>query len=123
MNNHAIEKEVKLRKILDNLNRGEPVEYTIRRIKDYYGNEQVIIDKHQVQVVIAGILNITDHQTVNAWINILLAKGVLSHNPNSNGKRYYLHYDKCKCTPSLINLNQQDNSKLTLNPDTTSSSL
>lgn len=119
MNNHAIDKEIKLKKIINNLNKGEPVEYIIHRVKDYYGNELVVIEKHWVQVVIGGILNITDHQTVNAWINILLAKGVLSHNPDSNGKKFYLHYDKC--TPSLT-LNQTSQVKSNLDSDTTSTS-
>jgi len=103
MNNHQIEKEIKLSKLKDRL---------------YYEGLQVyqniqtpfpVTNRQIIQEFICGTLDITDTHTVNSWINYLVSKGIFEHNPDSqtsrhgyikpsNDTRYYIHFEKCAPT-------------------------
>lgn len=107
LNNHKIEKEIKLQKLKDNFWKGEPIKYTIFRTKDYFGHEQIIIKRQTLKEMICGVLHITDSHTVNGWIDYLISLGILEHNPDSqrtrngyikpsNDTKYFLHYEKCE---------------------------
>lgn len=111
MNNHNIEKEIKLTKLKDNFCNGEPIRYTIFRTKDYFGHEQIIIKRQTLKEMICGVLHISDAHTVNGWIDYLISLGILEHNPTSqqtknghtkpsNDTKYFLHYEKCE-TPKI----------------------
>jgi hypothetical protein len=101
LNNHRIEKEIKLNKLKDRLVNG-PYQY-------HHSHENPDIhkiDRQQLRELIRGTLDINDNHTVNGWIDSLVDKGILEHNPTSqrtrngytkpsNDTRYIIHKEKC----------------------------
>lgn len=134
MNNHNIEKEVKLQKLKDNFYNGGPIRFKVFKTRDHEGHLQWLITRYHLREMVSGVLNITDAHTINGWINLLITRDALEHNPTSdrspnghiiptNDTRYIINYEKCT-HPHLSSFNPSTATsvKATLDPDTTSSS-
>jgi hypothetical protein len=108
MNNHNIEKEIKLAKLKDRLwTEGIRADH----VQTYEGQTRFTVNRQTIREFICGTLNITDPATVRSWIDFLVNLGIFEHNPDSqktksglirpsNDTRYYVHFEKC--APSLI---------------------
>lgn len=105
MNNHNIEKEIKLNKLKDRLWTEGIRVYHDERTGRSIANRQVIRE------FVSGSLNITDPAPIRSWIDYLVNLGIFEHNPDSqktkkgfirpsNDTRYFVHFEKC--APSLI---------------------
>lgn len=97
MNNHGIEKEIKLSKLGDRLlNEG---------IICHHDRKRLSVDRQTLKEFISGTLNISDAHTVNGWIDYLVNIKWFEHNPDSqkslhgfikpsNDTRYFINFDK-----------------------------
>ena len=104
MNNHNIEKEVKLNLLKKGIIDGE---LACQWKPSYDGKSgRSITNRQAVQEYICGKLNIHDCHTVNGWVKLLVGLKILEHNPDSqktktglikpsNDTRYYIHFEKC----------------------------
>jgi hypothetical protein len=112
MNNHNIEREIKLNKLRNEIKHGERLQ--IINCKAYLLKEELpVTDRQNLREFLAGTLEITDPHTIQGWIDFLLSLGWFSHNPTSqlssekklkrptNDTRYFIHFDKIY-TPTHI---------------------
>lgn len=57
------------------------------RMKEYIAHgipvKQIYVKRVTLRRAIHGLLMITDHHTVNGWVNLLLTKGIISPNPHT----------------------------------------
>jgi hypothetical protein len=107
MNNHNIEREIKLNKLIDRLAQGG---YRIVFNRDD-PTQPKAIERQTLRELICGTLNISDQHTVNGWIDKLIGLGILTHNLTSdltvrgyrkptNESRYFIN--ESKLTPAHI---------------------
>lgn len=101
VNNHNIEREIKLNKLIDRLAQGG---FTVH-MNPFDPNTKHAIDRQTLKELIAGTLNEVNRHTLSAWINYLVALGILEHNPQSqisphghkmptDDTRYFINADK-----------------------------
>lgn len=110
MNNHDIEKETKLNRLLDALARGGyRIHMSIEESRKPESEQRHAIDRRTLKGIIMDTLNIRDAHTVNGWVEFLISKGFLSRNPTSdqpivcNKTRYFLNFDKISAHTHLSN--------------------
>ena len=79
MNNHNIEREVKLNAIIDRLNAGN---YTIHT-NPREPNERYRIDRQTHKLLIIEAIHEANRGTLSKWINVLIALKIIEPNPHT----------------------------------------
>jgi hypothetical protein len=112
MNNHNIEREIKLNKLIERLAQGGyKVHMSYEESQKPVEQQVHSIDRYTLRELICGTLNVSDQHTVNGWIAKLVGLGILNHNPTSdktvhgytkpsNETKYFIN--KSKLTPAHI---------------------
>lgn len=100
-NNHHIEKETKLNRLVDALARGGyTIHMSFEESQKPEAEQKHAVDRRTLKGIIMNTLNITDAHTVNGWVEYLISEGILSRNPTSdqpvvcNKTRYFINKNK-----------------------------